>query len=142
MAPLRSCTYLSRSLIAPHSVDLLDIERAAVRNNSRNEITAFLYFDGTFFVQLIEGPAQFIGMLLQHLERDPRHIGMVILRDCTISQRHFATWDLYLCDGTVHAPRNGFSLRDAAILSAEQGDSTELLQSLEQFSPSERGRPH
>lgn len=135
MAQLSECIYLSRSLIAPHSVDLLDIERAAQRNNPQHGISGCLYVDATFFLQLLEGPEPALNGMLAALRRDRRHIGMLILRKRPLSQRRFADRAMMIFDGTASGVRSDIQPSPLDLHEAEKGDATRLLQLLDAFEP-------
>ncbi|MCC5957304.1 MAG: BLUF domain-containing protein [Natronohydrobacter sp.] len=139
MAQLSECIYLSRSLIAPHSVDLLDIERAAMRNNPKHGISGCLYVDATFFVQLLEGPEPAIDCMLTALRRDRRHIGMLILRMRPLTQRRFANGSLLIHDGTATCGASRLRPSREDLARAESGDASGLLQYLDQFQPTGSG---
>lgn len=136
MVQLSECIYQSRSLISPHSVDLLDIERAALRNNPDFDITGCLYIDATFFVQLLEGPDPALQELLASLRRDRRHIGMLILRERAITERRFADWPMMLLDGCAKLPAPETTFRADDLQAAERGDATRLLQQIDKLTPS------
>lgn len=136
MAQLSEIIYLSRSLIAPHSVDLLDIERAALRNNPQHGISGCLYIDATFFVQLLEGPEPALNSMLAALRRDRRHIGMLMLRERRLSQRKFADRAMMIFDGTASGVTSGIQPSPLDLHEAEKGDATRLLQQFDAFEPS------
>ncbi|WP_071796356.1 BLUF domain-containing protein [Natronohydrobacter thiooxidans] len=133
MAQLSECIYLSRSLIAPHSVDLLDIGRAALRNNPQHGISGCLYVDSTFFAQLLEGPLPTLHRLLAILRRDRRHVGMLILRERPLTQRRFEHWSMKIIDGTAAGVSPHLSALPDALREAEAGDATRLLRQLDAF---------
>lgn len=136
MAQLSQCIYLSRSLIAPHSVDLLDIERSALRNNPELGISGFLYVDATFFVQLLEGPTQALAELLSTLRRDRRHIGMLILRERPLEARRFAEWPMMIFDGCASAQSQRKIFGADELLAADRGSATQLLHRIDTLTPS------
>lgn len=79
---LSTLIYRSRlcSAMRADDFDLL-IRKARVRNASLN-VTGILLFDGSHFVQLLEGPPQAVEALFDTIQRDPRHGSVVrLLRD-------------------------------------------------------------
>jgi Sensors of blue-light using FAD len=92
----RQITYISTAKAPVLSSLLADIERSAQRNNARTELSGLLLFDGVRFLQVLEGTAERIAPTLAIIQTDPRHFGMVVLRDCTVETRGFPGWAM-LC---------------------------------------------
>lgn len=64
----------------------------ARRNNGRDGITGMLYFDGTRFMQAMEGPPEKIEATLARIRADSRHRALVLLTRRTIEVREFGEW--------------------------------------------------
>jgi hypothetical protein len=64
----------------------------ARRNNGRDDITGMLYFDGTRFMQAMEGPPEKIEATLERIKADPRHRALVLLSKRMIEAREFGDW--------------------------------------------------
>ena len=133
--PLFSVTYLSMSNIPAHCVDMLDIERAALRNNPIDGLTGFLYFDGTFFLQVLEGKRQALDNMLATLAVDPRHGGMRVLRDQPIAARQFGAWSMAFCDGTARHAQFGFRPLKTELKRAQGTDPGDILSRLDALRP-------
>lgn len=67
------------------------LARARV-NNGRDGITGMLYFDGTRFMQAMEGPADQVESTLARIKADPRHRALVMLSRRSIETREFGEW--------------------------------------------------
>lgn len=81
------------STAAPHQAIEPDVMLAkARRNNGRDGITGMLYFDGTRFMQAMEGPAEKVEATLARIKADPRHRAMVVLAKRQIETREFGEW--------------------------------------------------
>lgn len=75
---------------------LIDIHAAARDLNGIDGITGILIFNGTHFLQWIEGPPQAIDDLIERLRRDPRHSAFEIREEVFANERLFAHWSLAL----------------------------------------------
>ena len=107
--------YVSRSLIAPYSADLLDIVRASQRNNPRLDLTGALYFDAASFLQVLEGPGEALDLLWGRLLGDDRHIAVRLLDRGPADRRRFAEWRMKMVDGPLLGrDRAGFDWEAAA----------------------------
>lgn len=96
----RQVTYISTAKAPVLPSLLADIERSALRNNVRAELSGLLLFDGVRFLQVLEGTAERIAPTLAIIQADPRHFGMVVLRDATLDARGFPGWAMLCRDVT------------------------------------------
>ncbi len=90
-------TLLYTSMLAPCALisDVADIARAGRRRNLQDDITGLLVFDGSAFVQLVEGPREPISALFARLASDRRHCDMdVLVFGCLGDPRRFPDWEL------------------------------------------------
>jgi hypothetical protein len=87
-------TYTSwaRAGIRPDEVDAI-LESARI-NNPLDGITGVLIFNGTAFMQILEGSEAAIDGLRARLERDPRHSNMSVRDTRFIEARTFPTWSM------------------------------------------------
>lgn len=74
--------------------DLDDIVGGAVARNASLEVTGSLYYNGRNFMQLLEGPAPAVHDLMDSIRRDPRHSGVVVIKELTGSSSAFAAWNM------------------------------------------------
>ena len=74
--------------------DLDDIVAGAVARNASLEVTGSLYYNGRNFMQLLEGPAPAVHELMDSIRRDPRHSGVVMIKELTGSPSVFAAWNM------------------------------------------------
>ena len=86
---LEQLVYISRSTLPLTSpLDVADILEQSTRNNVRHGITgAFAYTDDRF-LQLLEGPAPALDMLMEILRGDPRHSDIDILGREAVRETH------------------------------------------------------
>ena len=75
---LTSVTYTSLARLDLQGSDLEDIHRVARDQNALDGVTGLLVFNGTHFLQIIEGSEKAIEDLIERLRRDPRHSGFEI----------------------------------------------------------------
>ena len=85
------------------SADLDSILASARTNNPLEGITGLLIFNGTAFMQILEGGDEAIDLLAQRLAEDRRHSNMSIRDERPIERRAFPDWAMaymQLQDGT------------------------------------------
>ena len=93
---LKSVAYTSLARLDLTAEDVEDIYRSARDGNALEGITGLLIFNGTRFLQIIEGAPNAIDELVERLRRDPRHTGFEIRDERTIAQRSFPDWSMEL----------------------------------------------
>lgn len=89
---LSSILYVSYSKILRH----LELETMLLKSrsfNSKHEISGFLLYNGTNFVQYIEGEQKTISDLIERIKTDPRHENVLILDKIYIKNRIFPDWN-------------------------------------------------
>lgn len=93
---LKSLTYTSLASLDLVARDLEDIHRSALELNALDGITGILVFNGTRFLQVIEGAADAIDELVDRLRRDPRHSGLEVRDERPVAARSFPGWSMEL----------------------------------------------
>lgn len=93
---LTSVTYTSLARLDLQASDLEDIHRTARDQNALDGITGLLVFNGTHFLQIIEGSESAIDELVTKLRRDPRHTGFEIRDQRKVDRRSFPDWSMEL----------------------------------------------
>lgn len=93
---LKSLTYSSFAALDLTDADISAIHRTAREINALNGITGLLIFNGTHFLQLIEGPEPAIDELLDRLRRDERHHQLEVLEQHILADRQFPDWSMEL----------------------------------------------
>lgn len=88
--------YTSLAAIDLTEEQLLDIHEVARDLNGIDGISGLLIFNGTHFLQWIEGPPLAIDDLLERLKRDPRHSGVEIREEDMADERLFGDWRMEL----------------------------------------------
>ncbi|NUS99919.1 MAG: BLUF domain-containing protein [Sphingomonas sp.] len=93
---LTSVTYTSLARLDLQASDLEDIHRTAREQNALDGITGLLVFNGTHFLQIIEGSEDAIDDLITRLRRDSRHNGFEIRDQRKVQARSFPGWSMEL----------------------------------------------
>lgn len=93
-APLTSLIYVSTATAGLSLDDFLAILTASQRNNQRLGITGLLVFNGTNFMQCLEGDKAATNDLLHHIERDDRHSGLNVVSQNQTVKLQFAEWHM------------------------------------------------
>ena len=91
---LRSVTYTSLARPGLQESDLEAIGTTAQRENAARGITGLLIFNGTHFLQIIEGAPDALRQLIDNLRRDIRHSAVEVRHDDPIGQRSFPGWSM------------------------------------------------
>lgn len=94
--PLKSLTYTSLARLDLEASDLEAIHRTARDLNALEGITGLLIFNGTHFLQIIEGAPNAIDDLVERLRRDPRHGGLEIRHERMVEEPSFPDWSMEL----------------------------------------------
>ena len=93
---LKSLTYTSLARLDLSADDIEAIHRTAREVNALEGITGLLIFNGTHFLQIIEGAHDAIDDLLERLRRDPRHSGLEVRDERKVKERSFPDWSMEL----------------------------------------------
>ena len=105
---LTSLTYTSLARLDLQGSELESIHRTARELNALDGITGLLVFNGTHFLQIVEGSRSAIDDLLERLRRDGRHSGLEVRDERKISARSFPDWSMEL----VRVKAGYFEARD------------------------------
>jgi len=110
---LKSLTYTSLASLDLTAGQLEDIHRTARDLNAIDGITGLLVFNGTHFLQVIEGAEQAIDDLVERLRRDRRHSGLEVRDERKVDERAFPDWsmELVLVTGSYFEARSTISDR-------------------------------
>lgn len=71
--------YVSVATRTLSSVDLQNILESAITNNREADITGILLFNGTNFMQVLEGPQKEIEKTFDQICKDDRHRNVVVI---------------------------------------------------------------
>jgi len=93
---LKSLTYTSLAKLDLSAGELEAIHRTARDLNALDGITGLLVFNGTHFLQIIEGAEAAIDELVERLRRDRRHSAIEVRHERRVEQRSFPGWSMEL----------------------------------------------
>ena len=103
-----SVTYTSLARLDLQGSDLEDIHLTAREQNAIDGITGLLVFNGTHFLQIVEGSEEAIDDLVERLRKDPRHTGFEVRDRRKVDTRSFPDWSMEL----VRVKASYFEARD------------------------------
>lgn len=92
--------YLVRMVYVSKIVNRLDsgalpqIQKVAMANNDKHDLTGLLVFSSKYYLQVIEGGRKAINQLLRNLHHDDRHADLLVLGMEQINQRSFQKWSM------------------------------------------------
>lgn len=86
--------YVSSARAGLGDIDAAAILESARRRNAAQAITGMLYFDGTRFLQALEGPAEAVQDTLERIRSDARHRAIVVLSSRNVDSREFGSWEM------------------------------------------------
>ena len=93
---LKTLTYTSRASLDLDASGLLDIRETARRLNPLDGITGLLVFNGSRFLQIVEGGEEAIDHLVERLRGDRRHSAIEIRDERIVAERAFPDWSMEL----------------------------------------------
>lgn len=73
---------------------LRDISQTAKKRNPTLAITGVLFFHQGRFLQIIEGPHNYIEYLMERIQLDPRHKNIKTILDKEVNKRGFPDWNM------------------------------------------------
>lgn len=127
--PITSLIYVSTAQAGLGLDDFMDILTVAQRNNRRFGITGLLVFNGTNFMQCLEGDRSSTNDRLHQISADERHSGLVVLSRTELPNRQFTGWHMA---GRYLPSKNGPGQTDLSELLADtsvSGTTRQLFQS-------------
>ena len=92
---LKRVVYVSKKTDVSDTT-LRDIIASSKKNNPEEGVTGCLLSGSNSFLQLLEGPADFVDTLYSKISIDNRHGNVVTLCDENIDERLFLSWSMKL----------------------------------------------
>lgn len=96
MTELLTISYRSSARLRDQQTALQEILGESRDRNARLGITGILLFDGTYFMQTIEGPTDDTSLLFTRIVNDGRHHDVVPFGISKIETRTFPDWTMHL----------------------------------------------
>ena len=91
---INQLVYLSQATRKMSMEDLAAIQNIAKTNNAPMDVTGSLFYNGGWFLQVLEGPPATLDKLFRKIEKDPRHKNSRILYDEPATFRTFSRWTM------------------------------------------------
>jgi hypothetical protein len=92
---LKRVVYVSKKTDASDTT-LKDIIASSKKNNPEEGVTGCLLSGSNTFLQILEGPTDFIDTLYSKISKDNRHENVATLCDENIDERLFLSWSMKL----------------------------------------------
>jgi len=89
---LNELIYTSVATPVGADVDVQGLLKTCERNNRRDQISGLLLFDGTRYIQILEGTDAKLDDLFGRITADTRHEMVELLHRGPVSERAFADW--------------------------------------------------
>lgn len=90
-----SLVYVSSATKRPSRDELVDLLRTCHANNSKQDITGLLLYNGVgTFLQVLEGEQEAVLSLFEKIKVDSRHRRVNVLSQITIVERSFGNWKM------------------------------------------------
>jgi hypothetical protein len=93
---LKSLTYTSLARLDLDSGDLDAIHAKARELNALDGISGLLIFNGTHFLQIVEGSPEAVDELVERLRLDRRHSAFEVRDEREVERRAFPGWSMEL----------------------------------------------
>lgn len=93
---LKTLTYTSRARLDLADEDLAQIHQSARHLNALDGISGLLLFDGSRFLQIVEGAEDAVDNLVERLRMDPRHSAFEVRDERLVERRSFPDWSMEL----------------------------------------------
>lgn len=91
---INQLVYVSQAVRKMSAEDLRSIHASARTNNEHIDVTGSLFYNGGWFLQVLEGPAATLSKLYEKIERDPRHKNSRVLYNEPATFRTFPRWNM------------------------------------------------
>ena len=91
---INQLVYVSQATRKMSSEDLNDILQKAKENNQKVDVTGSLFYNGGWFLQVLEGPLETLKTLYNKIEKDPRHKNSRVLYNEPANFRTFTRWSM------------------------------------------------
>jgi len=91
---INQLVYISQAVRKMSADELIAIHKTAKSNNELIDVTGSLFYNGGWFLQVLEGPIETINKLFHKIEKDSRHKNSRILYNEPAKFRTFTRWSM------------------------------------------------
>ncbi|HSG62606.1 MAG TPA: BLUF domain-containing protein [Pseudomonadales bacterium] len=137
MSALQQLVYVSRTNVHWGDDDLFKFLANIRPKNQSRHVTGMLLFDGSAFLQILEGESATLCELFALIQRDTRHDGIVTILEKPIAKRQFPDWSMGF--EQVNAERlnhidglNDFFTEKTCLADIDKGRAAKILLAFEQ----------
>jgi hypothetical protein len=95
-------------------LDMKWLLEACQRNNARDGIGGFLHYNGTYFLQVLEGEGDVVQKCYGRILADRTHTNLVLIGAETVTERKFEGWSMGLDAGAGSPSKETFIKNFAA----------------------------
>ena len=134
---INQLVYISQATRKMSPEDLSAIQEKAKTNNGPIDVTGNLFYNGGWFLQVLEGPASTLDKLYKKIELDPRHKNSRILYNEPANFRTFPRWSMNMTnlnDRQVDKYDELFEVLEAAQANRKVGSASPAVALLKIFS--------
>jgi hypothetical protein len=90
------------------SLDINQLISVCHKNNSKTTLTGMLHFNGSYFVQVLEGARPDVSFTYHRISQDPRHQKILLIACLDARERLFPGWSMGLHEGMNERTKNIF----------------------------------
>lgn len=90
------------------SLNVKELLEVCQRNNSAVNVTGILHYNGSYFLQVLEGGRAEVSAIYHRIAADPRHINIILMSCSDVRERIFPTWSMGLHEGMGDETRQIF----------------------------------
>lgn len=91
---INQLVYISQATRKMSGDELRGIQATAKENNQHIDVTGSLFYNGGWFLQVLEGPLATLNALYNKIEKDPRHKNSRVLYNEPAKFRTFTRWSM------------------------------------------------
>jgi hypothetical protein len=95
-------------------LDMKRMRDSCERNNGRDGIGGFLHYNGTYFLQVLEGEREVVSACYDRIRADGSHTNLVLIGAEPITVRKFESWTMDLDSGSSKPSKETFLANFAA----------------------------
>jgi hypothetical protein len=89
-------------------LEMRDLMSVCHRNNAIANLTGILHYNGTQFLQVLEGGRAEVSAVYHRIAADPRHINIILLQCTDTRERLFPAWSMGLHESSREMTRSVF----------------------------------
>jgi hypothetical protein len=91
---INQLVYVSQAVRKMSPTDLSEIQETAKKNNAPLDVTGSLFYNGGWFLQVLEGAPATLEKLYSNIAADPRHKNSRVLYNEPAKFRTFPRWSM------------------------------------------------